>query len=88
MSYKRAEQVLPAGLIKIIQRYADGICIYIPRKQGNRRKWGENTNTLSEISKRNSSICEDCRSGMNVARLSEKYFLSPKSIQRIIKNIK
>ncbi len=84
MSYTKAERVLPEELIRMIQEYADGICLYIPRKKNSRRKWGENTDTLSEIAKRNNMICEDHQNGMSIEMLAEKYFLSEKSIQRII----
>lgn len=43
MGYRRAEEILPAGIIKEIQKYADGVNIYIPRKEENRREWGEKT---------------------------------------------
>ena len=43
MGYRRAEEILPAGIIKEIQKYADGVNIYIPRKEETRRKWGEKT---------------------------------------------
>ncbi|MBQ8135033.1 MAG: hypothetical protein IJ192_11605 [Clostridia bacterium] len=84
MSYTKADRVLPEELIEMIQEYADGICLYIPKKKNSRRKWGENTDTLSEIAKRNDMICKDHQSGMSIEMLAEKYFLSEKSIQRII----
>ena len=88
MSYKKAEQVLPAELVELIQEYADGICLYIPRKESNRKKWGESTATLSEMAERNNRIFNDYTHGMNIRSLAEKYFLSEKSIQRIIRNMK
>ncbi len=88
MSYKKAEQVLPAELIQMIQQYADGICLYIPRKSGERKKWGEQTATLSEIGKRNKQIFQDYKNGIKISALAEKYYLSEKSIQRIITQLK
>lgn len=88
MSYKKAEQVLPVELIELIQQYADGICLYIPRKENTRRKWGEKTSTLSEIDERNDCIFIDYNNGMTVTSLAEKYFLSEKSIQRILRQKK
>ena len=41
MSYIKAEEILPEELIREIQIYADGVYIYIPRKAGNRHKWGQ-----------------------------------------------
>ena len=43
MSYIKAEKILPEELIRQIQEYADGVCIYIPRKPGTRREWGRDT---------------------------------------------
>ncbi|MCH5212505.1 MAG: hypothetical protein J1G06_05795 [Oscillospiraceae bacterium] len=84
MSYIRAEEILPEELIKLIQSYADGINIYIPRKNNNRKAWGENTTTRQDLSKRNSDIVTDFQDGISISELSKKYYLSEKSIQRII----
>lgn len=43
MSYKKAADVLPEELIDLIQNYVDGEYLYIPRKEMNRKAWGENT---------------------------------------------
>lgn len=39
MSYKKANNLLPAELIALIQNYVDGETIYIPRRQ-DRKKIG------------------------------------------------
>lgn len=88
MSYKRADKILPMKLIREIQTYVDGENIYIPKIEGNRKSWGEQTTIKEELSERNRKIAEDYRSGLNVSQLAEKYFLSDKSIQRIIRNTK
>lgn len=84
MGYKRADSVLPDEIIKLIQQYVDGVNIYIPRKDGERTEWGSNTRTRQELSTRNRSIVCDYKSGASIIELSEKYFLSEKSIQRIV----
>lgn len=88
MSYIKAENVLPKEIIELLQNYVDGTTIYIPRKAGNRQKWGELTNINNELESRNKSIYNDYLSGMNTNELSVKYFLSVKSIQRIIRLLK
>lgn len=88
MGYKRADSILPDELIKLIQQYVDGEIIYIPRKDGNRTQWGNNTSTKQELSKRNTSIVSDYHNGLKIPQLAEKYFLSEKSIQRIVYNSK
>lgn len=84
MSYRSADKVLPSELIELIQQYVDGDYLYIPRKEEKRKKWGENTNIRSELAERNSSIYEDYLKGLSVKELADKYFLSEKSIQRIV----
>lgn len=84
MSYKKASGVLPARLIELIQQYVDGELIYIPKKECNKIKWGTNTDTRSQLKERNKSIYFDYSCGATAQSLAEKYFLSEKSIQRIL----
>lgn len=88
MSYQNAEKILPLELVELIQKYVDGKYIYIPRKEENRKSWGENTSTRNELDLRNSNIYNDYLLGLDVFFLAEKYYLSVKSIQRIILNEK
>lgn len=88
MSYKRADEVLPEEIIKLIQQYIDGECIYIPRQQGSRREWGSKTAAKINLAERDKCIYSDYKSGFTVLQLSERYFLSEKSIQRIIRKFK
>ncbi|ADL50254.1 CD3324 family protein [Clostridium cellulovorans] len=85
MSYIKATDVLPEEILLLIQQYVDGEYLYIPRKETNKKSWGENTNSRKELSLRNSNIYNDYRKGLNIKNLSSKYFLSEKSIQRIIR---
>ena len=84
MSYKRATYILPNDLLEQVQEYVDGEFIYIPRKSGNKKEWGSKTSTRKELQQRNLQIYEDYSAGNSLQELSEKYFLSLKSIQRII----
>lgn len=88
MSYKRAEEILPQEIIKLIQEYVDGESIYIPRKKDNRQQWGQATQIKQELLHRNLSILGDYNKGYQVLELSKKYFLSEKSIQRILREMK
>lgn len=88
MGYKRAEKILPQEIIELIQEYVDGEYIYIPRKKGQRKKWGQTTQIRQELILRNISIFEDYQNGLSILELSENYFLSTKSIQRIIHQMK
>lgn len=84
MSYTKAEKVLPVELIEILQEYIDGEYLYIPRKPQGRTQWGTNTHIRVDLAERNNSIYEDYLAGIAVSDLAEKYFLSLKSIQRIL----
>ncbi len=88
MGYKRAEEILPKEIIELIQKYVDGESIYIPRKKDNRQEWGEATHIKQKLLQRNKEIFKDYKNGCSVIRLSEKYFLSEKSIQRILQEMK
>lgn len=88
MGYIRAEEILPAEIIELIQNYVDGANIYIPRKQENRQEWGAKTPYRHEMQNRNRLIYRDYLSGMRVNELADEYFLSEKSIQRIIRKEK
>lgn len=88
MCYRRAEDILPMELIEMIQQYVDGESIYIPRKAQTRREWGSSTRIREELVQRNEQICADLAAGMKVPELAEKYYLSEKSIQRIVREQK
>lgn len=83
MSYFRAEEVLPQELIETIQQYVQGKAIYIPCV--GKQAWGSQTNTKRFLQKRNQQIYLEYREGAAICALAEKYALSEKSIQRIIR---
>ena len=85
MGYIKAEKVLPIEIIELIQQYVDGQNIYIPRKSENRQVWGASTEIKQELHSRNQQIYADYQSGMTVSELARRYYLSVKSIQRIIR---
>ncbi|SFG63246.1 hypothetical protein SAMN05660649_02206 [Desulfotomaculum arcticum] len=88
MSYIRAIDVLPEELIDKVQNYVDGEYIYIPRKVSNRKAWGEKNKSKEEFTVRNMEIYKKYIAGMSITSLSEIYYLSPKSLQKIIAKIK
>lgn len=84
MSYIRAEIVLPKDLLKLVQEYADGQYLYIPKKADNRKCWGENTTSKLLIQQRDREIYSKYLKGISTAELAQEYYLSLKSIQRIV----
>ena len=88
MSYKKATNLLPDELLREVQQYVDGELIYIPRLDANRRDWGQDTSTRGELAARTALIHADYLSGMSARELADKYFLTEKSIQRILRQMK
>ena len=41
MDCQNSTNILPKELIEQIQKYVDGKVIYIPKKQKNKKQWGE-----------------------------------------------
>lgn len=85
MKYAKAENILPAQIIEIIQNYIDGEYLYIPRKKGNEKSWGEKSGTKDVLKARNEEIYEKYKYGFRVKELCEEYYLSESSIRRIIR---
>ncbi|MDE6281219.1 MAG: hypothetical protein K2M15_05435 [Oscillospiraceae bacterium] len=88
MSYKKATHILPRELLEKVQEYIDGESIYIPKISDNKKSWGAATSTRQELQDRNEHIYMDYLAGAHTQDLAEKYFLSVKSIQRIIGQFK
>ncbi|AKA67911.1 CD3324 family protein [Clostridium scatologenes] len=88
MKYKNAQNILPKEIIKIIQQYVDGSYLYIPRKDENRKNWGENSGFKNELVERNTQIYNSFNNGSSVKELANKYYLTQNSIRRIIREYK
>ena len=88
MGYRKAEEVLPIEVIELIQQYVDGENIYIPRKADNRQEWGAGTRIRQELLLRNQEIYRDYLTGIRIPELAKQYYLSEKSVQRIVRNMK
>lgn len=85
MSYINANIVLPEELIAEIQKYVDGINLYIPKMPGDKRSC---SGYKLDIIKRNQEIRGKFLQGEKVSELASEYFLSEKSIYRILGGIK
>lgn len=88
MSYYNGKDILPENLIAAIQEYVDGEYLYIPRKNSNRKSWGESTDSRDEIIRRNIEIYSKYLSGISIKDLAKEYFLSDKTIYSIIDKAK
>ncbi|MEW9124100.1 MAG: CD3324 family protein [Thermotaleaceae bacterium] len=88
MDYKNAIFVLPDELITAIQQHIDGEYLYIPRKAENKKGWGELKNSKRFLNERNIAIFEKYQCGSSVEELANKYYLSPKTIYKILAAMK
>ena len=85
MSYINAASVLPEEMVEEIQKYVNGVNLYIP-------KIPETNSPCSsyklELYQRNQEIYELFLQGEQVSKLAAEYYLSDKSIYRIIGKMK
>ena len=84
MKYEKAQNILPQYIVNLIQEYIDGGYLYIPRKNENKKSWGEISGTKSNLRKRNKKIFIDYEKGMKIKDIAKKYYLSESSIRQII----
>lgn len=84
MKYAKAQDVLPEEIVKIIQEYVDGKYLYVPRKDENQKAWGEKSGIKRSLKVRNNEIYKKYMNGATIDELSQAYYLSDKSIRRII----
>ena len=87
MGYRRAEDVLPAEVLALVQEYAAGELLYIPRREKERYTWGSVSGARESLARRNARIRADARAGSSTRELGTKYYLSEKSIQRILRGV-
>lgn len=88
MGYIRADEILPNEVIELIQQYVNGAAIYVPRKDNERAGWGTINSARDKLKIRNQRIYKEYLNGISVSELSHKYYLSDKSIWRIIRKMK
>jgi len=84
LKYKNAEQILPKELMDEVQKYIQGEYLYIPKAEGTRRKWGDNSGYRRDLSMRNDSIRKEYIDGAGISDLANKYYLSENTIKKIV----
>ena len=84
--YQRRPDTSP--LLDAIQQYADGVYLYIPRKAERKRAWGEATDSRRERLARNRELYEKHLGGAPVHKLAEEYYLSAKTIYKILASMR
>ena len=88
MGYIRAEEILPEHIVALLQEYAEGQMIYVPKKKEHKALWGALSGARDQLLKRNEDIYREYLAGARIVQLAEKYYLTEKSIQRIIRDMK
>ena len=71
-----------------IQQHIDGEYLYIPRKEENKKSWGELSNSRSLLDERNATIFAEYQHGTPVEQLAKKFYLSPKTVYKILSEMK
>ena len=84
MKYASATEVLPKRLLEEVLRYANGCMLYLPKAEGTRRAWGETTGARRALDERNARIKKEHADGASLYELSERFFLSPDTIRKIL----
>ncbi|MFC7680401.1 CD3324 family protein [Paenibacillus sp. GCM10028914] len=84
MKYRNADEIFPAELLREIQKYVQGGVVYVPRPEGSRKKWGENTGARAYLNHRNEEIRHQFSGGVTMDQLSEQFCLSFESIKKIV----
>lgn len=87
MSYKRADDILPENILEILQSYVSGEAIYVPKKKECRKRWGSSTGVNEKLRRRNEQILEQHQNGVSTKELASRYYLTEKSIQRILREM-
>lgn len=81
--YQNAADVLPARLVRELQRYAAGQQIYIPRST-ERLPWGTRSGARAALAHRNEAIYQRWQEGASYDQLMQEFHLSYDSIRKIV----
>jgi len=84
VKYKNAKEILPKDLMDEVQKYIEGEYLYIPKAEGSRKKWGDNSGYRRNLSMRNDSIRKEYINGATISELANKYYLSENTIKKIV----
>jgi len=83
MKYENARDILPANVLKQVQKYTQGTLIYIP-SDGTRKPWGEASGYKHALSQRNRDIRNKFVEGASADELAAMFYLAPETIKKIV----
>ncbi|MDQ0116541.1 CD3324 family protein [Paenibacillus harenae] len=84
MKYVKAEMVLPEQLLREVQKYMNGVMMYVPKQEGDRKGWGVKSGGRQKLEQRNCEIRELFSQGATIDQLTERYYLSCETIKKIV----
>jgi Mor family transcriptional regulator len=84
LKYRNGNQILPKGLMDEVQKYIQGEYLYIPKAEGTKRKWGDNSGYRRDLSIRNDCIRKEYGDGATISDLVDAYYLSENTIKKIV----
>lgn len=84
MKYINGADILPPELLEILQDYAQGQYIYIPKKEETKNLRENMTEYRIELEKRNARIYTKHLEGRSNSEIAQLYHLSQPSVRRII----
>ncbi len=82
MKYKNAEKILPPHLVEEIQKYVQGVFLYVPKKDKQTKR--AVTEYKIELEKRNNRIYKMHLEGVSNKQLAKNFSLAQSSIRRIL----
>jgi Mor family transcriptional regulator len=88
MKYLNAGAILPDALVKELQRYVQGVYLYVPTDPAKQKAWGEASGYRQELAERNRQILKAYRGGAALEDLAAQHCLSPSAIRKIIYHYK
>lgn len=88
VSYTNADRILPRELLDAIQQYADGVYLYIPAQGGTETGLGRGHGLPQGAARRNRELYEKHLGGAPVHKLAEEYYLSAKTIYKILASMR
>ena len=80
MRYINAGDLLPEALVRELQRYVQGACLYVPVDPTQRKGWGERFRRPGHAGPAERAIRRAFRQGASLEALGEAYHLSPSAI--------
>ncbi|WP_435162829.1 CD3324 family protein [Paenibacillus glycanilyticus] len=84
MKYVKADMVLPEQLLREVQKYMNGVMMYVPKAEGDRIGWGVKSGGRQRLEQRIGEMRELFSQGATIEQLTERFYLSCDTIKKIV----